>query len=281
MELTNKTCIVTGANSGIGFAVAKSLAKANAKVIMVCRNKEKGESARDTIVSLTGNHDVTLKLVDLSLQSSIRAFVAEFKQQHSQLHVLINNAGLVNFKRKETNEGIEEMLAVNYLAAFHLTNLLVDLLKKSVPSKIINIVGEYHRKGIIDFEDFQAKNNYSAISAGANRVLAKTIFSHELARRLDGSGVTVNGLHPGAVRTGIQNKLPLYLRVLAVPLSYFFQSPDTAADYVINLTTNPDLEHFTGKYFNKDKEEESSPATHDKDLAKQLWDLSEKLTERK
>jgi NAD(P)-dependent dehydrogenase (short-subunit alcohol dehydrogenase family) len=279
MKLQGKVCLITGANSGIGFATAKAFAKKEAGVVMLCRNPEKGKAAQDEIIRVTGNQQVHLMIADLSSQQSIRKFVTDFKTRFDQLHVLVNNAGTVNFKRKVTVDGIEEMLAVNYLAAFLLTNLLLDTIKQSAPARIINIVGEYHRRGKIDFEDMQAEKQYDVMQTGSDRVLAKTIFSHELARRLEGTGVTVNCLHPGAVRTGIQKKLPAIYRWLAVPISaLFFQSPDKAAGYVLYLASYPGLKKFTGKYFNKMQEEKSSEATYDMDLAGRLWTMSEVLT---
>jgi NAD(P)-dependent dehydrogenase (short-subunit alcohol dehydrogenase family) len=210
-EMKNKICVVTGSNSGIGKETALSLAKMSAHVVMVVRNQGRGEKARLEIVKQTGNNSIDLMICDLSSMNSIRRFAQEFKRKYDRLDVLVNNAGAMFNKREVTPEGFERTLAVNYLGPFLLTHELMDLLKSSAPSRIINVSSGLAKNGKVDLEDLQSEKNYAGTKAYArvrapvyaNTKLMLMIFTYELARRLKGSGVTANVLMPGFVATNL------------------------------------------------------------------------------
>lgn len=275
--MEGKVCIITGANSGIGKATAISLAKLNATVIMLCREKGTGEIAHKKIISETGNRDVDLLICDLSSQEQIRKFVDEFKQKYHKLHILINNAGIMASKRKISPEGFEMNFAVNFLAPFLLTNLLLDYLKKSVPSRIINVSSAAHRMGKLDFDDLQYKNRkYSLHKVYGASKLALMLFSYELSRRLEGTGVTVNTLHPGVVNTNLGREMSKFSQGFG---KLFFKSPEKGAETSIYLATSPDVEGITGKYYIKKQQKESSNDSYNEGLATRLWDISSKMTQ--
>lgn len=279
--MEGKVCMVTGANSGIGKATSMGLAKMGATVVTVCRNPHAGETARDDIVAESGNPHVALLIADLSSQAAIRQLGEDFRSRYEQLHVLINNAGIAPIKRSVTGDGIETTLAVNYLAPFLLTNLLLDTLKASAPARVVNVAGDYHRKVTMDFDDLMSERNYSGTRANNQAKLALILFTYELARRLAGTGVTVNCLHPGAVATNAPLKDPdlsPLSRLLYKLVSLFFLSPARGAETSIYLASSPDVEGVTGKYFIKQAEVESSPESYDLEVAKRLWDVSAKLT---
>lgn len=279
--MNGKTCMITGANSGLGKATALGLAKMGATVVMVCRNRGRGEAALAEIKVEGGNEAVDLMIADLSSQVSIRQLVDDFKDRYQRLHVLINNAGLYLTKRTVTADGIETHFAVNYLAAYLLTNLLLDVLKASAPARVVNVSGTYHRKGTINFNDLMLEQDYSAGKANAQAKLALVLFTYELARRLEGTGVTANTLHPGSVATGLVEKDPDYpplLRFLYKLFKPFLASPEKGARSPIYLATSPEMEGVTGKYFEKMKETQSSPESYDVGTATRLWEVSAELT---
>jgi NAD(P)-dependent dehydrogenase (short-subunit alcohol dehydrogenase family) len=279
--MDGKICMVTGANRGIGKATAIGLAKMGATVVMVCRNHDRGESALDEIKGESGTHSVDLMLADLSSQSSIRDMAQEFHEKYQHLHVLVNNAGTYRTRRTLTKDGLEIHFAVNYLAPFLLTNLLLDRLKAGAPSRVVSLTGIYHRKASINFDDLMSEQNYRASEANKQAKLALVVFTYELARRLEGTGVTVNCLHPGAVATDPLQSDPdsspiqRFFYQLVKP---FFASPEKGAEASIFLSSSPDLVGVTGKFFDRKVEAESSPESHDRVIASRLWEASEKLT---
>jgi NAD(P)-dependent dehydrogenase (short-subunit alcohol dehydrogenase family) len=274
--MKGKVCLVTGANSGLGYATALGLAKMKATVVMLCRNAEKGEEALMEIVKKSKNDDIHLMLADMESGSSIKRFADEFISNFSRLDVLVNNAGSVYYKRIITKDGLEANFASTYMGTFILTYLLKDLLIKSVPSRIVNISGSFHSKGKINFNDIDFSNNFDAMKAGVQAILARLIFTYELDRRWRKYGVTANALHPGAVRTRLQKKLPWYYRVVAVPVSLFFKSPEKGAGTIIYLASSPEVENISGKYFINRKPVRSSEYSYNKDAGKLLWEISEK-----
>ncbi|NOX89465.1 MAG: SDR family oxidoreductase [Calditrichaeota bacterium] len=276
--MENKICVVTGANSGIGFALAKGMAQKNFTVVMLCRNKEAGESAKNEIIRSTGNRNIDLMIAELSSQNSIRKFIDGFNAKYERLDVLFNNAGANFFSRQLSEDGIEMTFAVNYLATFLMTNLLLPKLQKSPSGKIITTVGEYHRKGTINFADINFEKNYSPIKTGGQALLAKIIFTYELARRLKNTNIKVNCFHPGAVKTQLQKKLPPLWRILTGMFRPFFLSPEKGAEPGIYLATSEEAENVSGKYFNRFKETRSSKLSYDLETAKRLWELSEEMT---
>jgi len=276
MSMEGKTCIITGANSGIGKVTAIELAKMNATLVLLCRDKERGESAQKEIIELTGNNNVDLILCDLSSQKEIRNFVAEFKRKYQDLHVLINNAGVMLSKKTQSVDGFEMNFAVNHLAPFLLTNLLLDMLKKSAPSRIVNVGSAAHRMGKIDFEDLQRENKKGRLMGlyGSSK-LAMTLVSYELSRKLEGSNVTVNVLHPGLINTNLGRDRSSTSQGFA---RKFFKTPEVGAETSIFLASSPEVEGITGKYYAKKKAKPSSKESYNEEYAKKLWEISEKMT---
>jgi NAD(P)-dependent dehydrogenase (short-subunit alcohol dehydrogenase family) len=278
VDMTGKTCLVTGGNSGIGKATALGLAKLGATVVIVSRDKDKGEAALLEIRTVSGNRNVDAMVADLSSQDSVRELAHDFKARYKMLQVLINNAGIFLPKRVSTVDGLEATFATNHLGHFLLTNLLLDELKASAPSRIINITSAAHRGTEMDFEDLQGEKKYSGYHAYSQSKLANVLFTYYLAKRLEGTRVTVNCLHPGVVRTGFGKDQGGFMSVAVRIGGPFFMSPSKAARAVIYLATSPELERVSGKHFSKGKEERSSPESYDAASAERLWNVSAELT---
>ncbi|HXU09985.1 MAG TPA: SDR family oxidoreductase [Blastocatellia bacterium] len=274
-NLTGKVCVVTGANAGIGKETAIGLAKLGATVVMVCRDGGRGENALCEIKQKSGNDRVELMICDLSSQKSIRSFADEFKQQHDRLGVLVNNAGVFLRRRSFTEDGIESTFAINHLGYFLVTNLLLDLMKKSKPSRIINVASTAHRYARLDVNAWVSAREYSAFGAYANSKLANVLFTYELARRLEGTDVTANCLHPGAVASNLFRGLPGFLETLIRLVTI---SPERGARTSIFLAGSPEVEGITGKYFARRRPAKSSEASYDLEAARRLWEVSEELT---
>ena len=275
VDMTGKVCLVTGANAGIGKETAIGLAKMHATVVMVCRDGERGFTAQQEIKHRGGNDKVELMICDLVSQKSIRDLVSGFKQRHDRLDVLINNAGVLLRERSLTEDGIETTFAINHLGYFLLTNLLLDLLKTSAPSRIVNVASTAHKYGKLDIAAWVTGADYSAFSAYANSKLANVLFTYELARRLKGTRVTANCLHPGAVGTNLFRGLPKFLQA-AIALATI--GPERGARTSIYLASSLEVEGVSGKYFARRKQEVSSPASHNEEAARRLWEVSEELT---
>jgi NAD(P)-dependent dehydrogenase (short-subunit alcohol dehydrogenase family) len=278
--MTGKICMVTGANSGLGKATALGLAQMGAHVIMVCRDRARGEQARDEIKQHSGNAEIDLLLADLAAQESIRQLVQDFTQRYDRLHVLINNAGSVFLRRQLSVDGIEMTFALNHLAGFLLTNLLLDTLKASAPARIVNVSSIAQAEGFIDFDDLQANKEYRMMRAYAQSKLANVLFTYELARQLEGTGVTVNCLHPGTVATNIWGQpLPGFLKPLGATLAKFFgTTAEEGARTSLYLASSPEVEGVTGKYFYKCKERPSAEISYDVSVQQKLWKKSAEMT---
>lgn len=281
MESTNggmdgKVVLITGGTSGIGKAAAKTLAGLGAEVAVTGRSKERGESAVEEIRGESGR--VSLLLADLAVQAEVRRLAVEFEASHDKLDVLINNAGVILDRRIETPEGIEMTLAVNHLAPFLLTNLLLDLLKKSAPSRIITVTSAAERFGKMDLDDLQSERRYRAFPVYGKSKLANIMFTYELAERLEGTGVTANCVHPGSVNTnfGENNRSPMTL--LFRLFKPFMRSPEQGADTIVYLAASSQVQGMTGKYLSDRKVMTSSEETYDESLRKKLWEASEELT---
>jgi NAD(P)-dependent dehydrogenase (short-subunit alcohol dehydrogenase family) len=277
--MQGKVCIVTGATSGIGKATALELARMGATVVIVGRDRARGEAAQSEIKTKSENEAVDLLLADLSSQESIRQLVENFRQKYSQLHVLINNAGVFMLTRRETVDGLEMTFAVNQLAPFLLTNLLLDVLKASAPARIVNVSSGSHEAGYINMDDLQSEKHYGFMRPYGQSKLALVLFTYELARRLEGTGVTVNCLHPGFVATNIgQSGVGSVGRaVVKFIFSNLGISPEEGAKTSIYLASSPDVEGVTGKYFVKSIPKRSAPITYDESLQRQLWEESARL----
>ncbi|HXG07856.1 MAG TPA: SDR family oxidoreductase [Nitrososphaera sp.] len=280
-NLEGKTCLVTGATSGIGKEIARGLAEMGATVVLVGRTKEKCELVRNDIRTRTGSGSrVSYLVADLSSQASIRQLARQYADGHSRLDVLVNNAGAFRANRNTTTDGIEYTFAVNHLAPFLLTNLLLDLIKRSAPARIITTSSVAHRGArIIDFDDVQfEKRSYNGFKAYSLSKLANILFTRELAERLSGTGVTANCFHPGGVRTNLARENPWYYRLAWSVVGLFFISPEKGADTAIYLASSSDAGGITGKYFVKRKPVKPSDDAESKEAAVKLWEISERLT---
>jgi NAD(P)-dependent dehydrogenase (short-subunit alcohol dehydrogenase family) len=274
-----KKVLITGGTDGIGKVTALELANRGAHVIIIGRNPQKTEQTVREIREQSDNPRVDFLIADLSEQEQVRRVAAEYRHRYDQLHVLINNAGAFFAKRELTADGLEKTFALNHLAYFLLTHLLLDLLTKSAPARIINVSSAAHFGGKINFDDLNAEKSYSGWGAYSNSKLMNVLFTYELARRLQGSGVTVNCLHPGFVATqfGKNNGgliglgLSLVQRVGAI-------SPEQGAETTLYLATSPEVEGITGRYFDQKKAVESSKISQDEETARRLWEISLELT---
>ena len=275
--MEGRICMITGATSGIGKVTALELARLGATVVVHGRNNEKCESTVKEIKEATGNMNVECMLADLSRMDDVRRLAEEFKAKYDRLHVLINNAGAVYLKRQETVDGFEMTLAVNHLSHFLLTNLLLGTLKASAPSRIINVSSRAHERGKMNFDDIHGKRGYFGMTSYGQSKLANVLFTYELARRLEGTKVTVNALHPGFVASGfgMNNTLMRIVRPIGNLIAI---SPEQGAQTSIYLASSPEVANVTGKYFVNRKEVKSSPASYDKESARKLWELSEEMT---
>jgi NAD(P)-dependent dehydrogenase (short-subunit alcohol dehydrogenase family) len=277
-SMQGKICVVTGANSGIGKATALALALMGATVVMVCRDRARGEEAQSEITTKSRNTAVDLLQADLSSQQSIRQLVEHFTHHYTHLHVLINNAGASFSGRRETVDGLEMMFAVNYLAPFLLTNLLLDVLKANAPARIVNVSSGAQASGSIHLDDLQEEKHFSSMRAYGQSKRAIVLFTYELARRLQGTGVTANCLDPGFVATNIgQRGASLPVRLLVKLIWSFGTSPEKGAQTSIYLASSPDVEGVTGKYFAKSIPRRSASSSYDESLQRQLWEQSAKL----
>ncbi|MGI9175314.1 MAG: SDR family oxidoreductase [Rhodothermales bacterium] len=269
---------MTGANAGIGKATALELARQGHTVVMACRSQVRGEKAQAEIRAKSGNNRVDLLLADLASQADVRRLADSFKARYSRLDALVNNAGLFSQTRQITEDGIEKTFAVNHLAHFLLTNLLLDVLKASAPARVVNVSSEGHRGARLDFSNLRGENGYNWLRAYGESKLANVLFTYELARRLEGTDVTTNAIHPGVVSSRIWNRslhpISLFMRLFRP----FMTRPKTSAEALARLAVAPELEGVTGRYFKKKKEAASSPRSHDQALAEKLWQVSEEMT---
>ena len=281
-QMKGKTVIVTGGNNGIGLETAVGLSTLGAHVVITARNQAKGDAALADIKDRSGNDSVQLMLADFASLSSIRDFAADFKKNHDRLDVLVNNAGGLNTSRSETQDGFETTFGVNHLGYFLVTNLLLDMLKASTPARVVSVSSRAHvrRKGM-NFDDLNSEHGYSGMGVYGDSKLANVLFTYELARRLEGSSVTANCLHPGVVRSGFgQNNsglISLLFKSAYTLMTPFTKSNAQGAATSIYLASSPEVEGVTGKYFADSKETESNPASHDKEAAKRLWEISEQM----
>lgn len=277
--MTGKVCLVTGANSGIGKATALGLARLGATVVMVCRNRERGEAAQTEIIAESGNRHVDLLIADLSSQGSIRKLARVFREQYAELHVLVNNAGAIPGRRRLTVDGIETQFAVNHLAPFLLTNLLLDVMKATPSSRVVTVSSQVHSKSPLDFDDLNSEREYSASQAYRRTKLANILFTYELARRLERSSVTANCLHPGVIATKLLDDYMGRSQEAGYGSgSASGDTPEQGADSVLYAATSSEIEGVSGKYFFDDVARESAPVSYDEDQARQLWELSAELT---
>ena len=279
--MAGKVVLITGANSGIGFEASVKIASMGAHVVMVARDRRRGDDALVAVKARSGSDTVSLRLCDMASMAGVRALAQDVLARHPRLDVLVNNAGSVKTSREVTEDGLEWTFAANYLGHFLLTNLLLDRLRESAPARVVNVSSDGHRRGTIEFENLQfERGGFSTLTAYARSKLAQVLFTRELARRLEQTGVTVNALHPGAVATGIWAKAaaPWYVRApIAVAKVLFMRTPSQGGDRIVYLATSPDVEGLTGGYYDKDRLTLPSTLALDQALARRLWDESAKL----
>lgn len=275
--MSGKVCLVTGANSGLGRATAEELARLGATVVMVSRVRERGEKAQSEIKRITGSQSVDLLCSDFSSLESVRTLAEEYKKNYQKLHVLINNAGLVSIQRKLTQNGNEITFQVNYLAPFLLTNLLLDELKTSAPSRIVNVSSISHYSGNLDFNNLTLEKRYGVMRAYSESKLALVMFTRELAKRLKGSGVTAYSLHPGTVGTNIWSRpAGPFGFIMKIP-KLFMRTPKKGAETIVYLATEPVIEGQSGEYFDDKRMRRSAKDSYDEEKARKLWEISAKL----
>lgn len=270
--MKNRIVLITGATSGIGKETALGLAKLSATIVFTTRDNLKGEKTKKELIATTNNKNIHMLKCDLASFESIRNCCKEFKSKYDKLHVLINNAGVWDFKRRESKDGIENIFATNYLAPFLMTNLLIDILKKSSPSRIINVTSGMHY-GTINFDDIEFKQKFSGAKAYRQSKLGLILFTRLLAKKLEGTSVTVNCVHPGMNKTDLGRDAGGFSQMI---FKLMGKNPEIGAETSIYLASLPDVENITGEYFAKEKIKRSSKESYDMDLAKKLWDVSEK-----
>lgn len=277
-DLSGRTILITGGTSGIGKATTLGLARLGATLVLVGRDPSRGRQAVKHVVQLTGNGEIEFIVADLSLMSGVRGLARQILDSHHNLHVLINNAGVMMGRRQVTTEGLETTLAINHLAPFLLTELLLERLKQSQPSRIITVASAVHWSGTIDFANLQGESRYRPFAAYCNSKLANILFTRELSRRLGDTQVTANCLHPGMVRTRLvrQGSGPVMrlLWLLAAPLSI---GATRGARTSIYLASAPEVGNVSGEYFVRCRPARSSSTSRDQELARRLWKASEGL----
>jgi NAD(P)-dependent dehydrogenase (short-subunit alcohol dehydrogenase family) len=275
--LRDKQCIVTGATSGIGEQIARGLLREGASVAVVGRSRERGEAALARLRGV-GSGSAELLLADLSLQAEVRRLAAQLLERYARIHVLVNNAGIVNLRRELTADGLEATFAVNHLAYFQLTLLLLERLRASAPARIVNVASDAHRFGALDFADLQNERGYRSMRVYGQSKTANILFTRELARRLEGTGVSVNCLHPGAVATRLGQQNGAVAKLLTRALSVFFRTPAKGAETAIWLAAAPEPAGVSGRYFQDRRAREPSPHARDDAAAARLFAESARLT---
>ncbi len=273
--MQGKVCIVTGSNTGIGKETARGLAQRGATVIMACRDVAKATAARDDIAATTGRKDVEVEALDLGSVKSIRAFAERFKARHTRLDVLVNNAGVWLTSRATTAEGFESTFGVNHLGTFLLTQELLPLLKASAPSRVVVLSSKLHYSGKMVWDDLQyERRKFSGPSAYNQSKLANVLFTIALAKRLEGTGVTVNAVHPGVVATELSRNYP---KLLVKIFNLFLLTPEKGAACSLHVATAPELSKVSGEYFEKSQIKLAAKGALDEAAQERLWKLSETL----
>jgi len=275
--VVDRVVIVTGANSGIGKMTALELARKGARVVMICRSRSKGEAAMAEIIAQSGSAQVELIIADFASLESVRRAADAFLKSHDRLHVLVNNAGLYMSERLLSQEGYEMTFAVNHLAPFLLTNLLLERLRASAPARVVTVSSAAHMTGHIRFDDLNATRGFSGFRAYGDSKLANVLFSNELARRLEGSAVTSNSLHPGVVASNFASGTGGLMGVFFSLARPFFSSPEQGAQTSIYLASAPEVAGVSGKYYANKRPQSSSAESKNRDVQRRLWDVSADL----
>ncbi|XP_015268799.1 PREDICTED: retinol dehydrogenase 12 [Gekko japonicus] len=273
VKLNGKVAVITGGSTGIGKETAKDLARRGARIILACRDMAKGEAAACEIQTSTGNQQVIVKKLDLADTKSIREFAENFLKEENELHILINNAGVMMCPYSKTADGFEMHMGVNHLGHFLLTFLLLERLKQSAPARIVNVSSLAHHGGKIRFHDLQSEKSYNRTLAYCHSKLANILFTRELAKRLQGTGVTVNALHPGSVQTELTRHVPL-VDIIWRKITFFLKTPQEGAQTSVYCAVAEELESVSGKYFSDCQPAYVSAQGRNEETAKQLWKVS-------
>ena len=278
-SMAGKTCLVTGATAGIGKETALGLARQGATVVVAGRNRERCTATVEQIKAQTGNSSVDFLVADLSSLQEVRKLASQVKESYPRLDVLVNNAGAIMLSRRLSVDGIELTIALNHLSYFLLTNLLLDHLAASAPARIVNVSSSSHRKARIRFDDLEGQRRYCGMRAYSQSKLANVFFTYELARRLEGTGVTANALHPGPVSTNFLSNNGKLGQVLCFFMGLRGMSAPKGALTSIYLASSAEVEGVTGRFYEKSREVRSSPSSYDRSVAERLWQVSAKMTE--
>ena len=274
--MAGKVVLITGGTDGIGKQAAKELAEMGAEVVVVGRSEARCQSAVEEIRTFSGNDQVDYLLADLSSMARVKSLADAFRQKYTRLDVLVNNAGAGFVRRQENVDGYEMTFALNHLAYYLLTHLLLDMLKASAPGRVVNTSSNSHFRGRINFEDLMLKRGYSVMRGYSQSKLANVLFTFELSRRLEGTGVTANCLHPGLVDTGIFRKRPFgwlispFITRRAIPV-------EEGAETIVYLASSPDAAQISGEYFYKKKVGKTADLAKNEADQKRLWEISEEL----
>ena len=277
-DLGGRVFVVTGATRGIGRATVNGLAAIGARLVLLCRRQPDGDRVADELAQAHPAPRADVIEVDLSSQRSIREAADTVRGRYPKLHVLINNAGVIPQQRETTADGLEMQFAVNHLAYFLLTNLLLDRLTAAAPARVVNVSSGAHQGGTLDLSDLQSQRRYDPVRIYGRTKLANVLFTYELARRIRSTGVTANSLHPGVIATQL---LADYMNVPLVGGAVartFGADPEEGADTMVYLAASPEVETVTGRYFVGRRESRSSPASYDETLQRALWEESARLT---
>jgi retinol dehydrogenase 14 len=277
IDLSGRTILVTGATSGIGLAASEQLAGMRAELILVGRDPVRLERAAAAVRARSGSGAVSILRHDLSSMAEVRALAAKVRERWPRLHVVVNNAGGVNGARELTADGLERTLAVNHLAPYLLTRLLLDHLVESRPARVVTVSSGFHRRARLDLSDLQLERGYAMMRAYGASKLANVLFTRELARRFAGSGVAATCLHPGVVATRIWSRAPLWMRPFLALASLFMLTPEQGAETVVYLASSPEAEPLSGVYLEQGRVVEPAPQARDDVAARRLWDESARL----
>jgi NAD(P)-dependent dehydrogenase (short-subunit alcohol dehydrogenase family) len=277
-DLSGRVCVITGASRGIGRATVDGLAALDARVVLLCRRQEDGDRIASELAAARRGPPADVIEVDLSSQRAIRQAADTLRERYPSIHVLINNAGVIPQQREVTADGLEMQFAVNHLAYFMLTTLLLDRLTAGAPARVVNVTSGAHQGGTLDLADLQSQRRYDPVRVYGRTKLANVLFTYELARRIRSTGVTANCLHPGVIATRL---LADYMNVPMVGGAVartFGGDPSEGADATVYLAASPEVETVTGRYFVGRRESRSSPASYDETLQRRLWEESVRLT---
>jgi NAD(P)-dependent dehydrogenase (short-subunit alcohol dehydrogenase family) len=276
-SMAGKTVLVTGATQGIGREAALAFAKMGARVGVVGRDATRAREAAEYVKAAVPGAQVDIFLADLSLMADVRKLADEVKAIYSELHVLLNNAGAIFTDRKTTSEGLEQTFALNHMSYFLLTNLLLELLQKSAPARVVSVSSDAHQLNSFNLADLQSEKSYGGMKAYGASKLENILFTRELARRLEGTGVTANCLHPGVIASGFgKNNGGLFGALLKVG-NLFMTTPEKGARTSVYVATSEEGGKVSGAYFNNSKQAKTAKVAQDAAVAKQLWDESAKL----